>query len=162
MLLPQPVNQKLNEQIANEQFAAYSYMGMAAYFEKCSFVLLGKMFREQAAEEREHSQKFVDHIIDREGTVELLPIPAAKTDYMSVVEALETAYNFEINVSNQIHALQAVAEENDDRATAIFMDWFIEEQIEEVRTMYKLREIARAAGPHAIQVEAYLVHIGKD
>lgn len=162
MLLPQPVNDKLNEQIANEKFAAYSYIGMSAFFDQQGMILLGKMFREQAAEESEiHAAKFLEHIINREGKVQLPAIPAAKTDYTSVVEALEAAYDHEIKVSNQVHALQELAEQHNDRATAIFLDWFVEEQIEEVRTMYKLREVARAAGPHAIQVEAYLVHIGK-
>lgn len=162
MLLPASVNKLLNEQIANEKHSEYIYLGMSAYFDKIGMILLGKMFREQAAEEAEHALKFMAHIINREGTVELPAIPAASAAYNSVLDAIEAAYDQEIKVSNQINAIQAEAEAQDDRATTVFMDWFVEEQIEEVRTMYKLREVARQAGPHAIQVEAYLVHIGKD
>lgn len=162
MLLPASVNKLLNEQIAHEKFAAYSYVGMSAYFDQLGLVLLGKLFRDQAAEESEvHAAKFMEHIVNREGKVELPAIPAARTEYSSVLEALETAYDHEIKVSEQVYAIQAEAEAQDDRATATFMDWFVEEQIEEVRTMYKLREIARQAGPHTIHVEAYLVHVAK-
>ena len=162
MEIPKPVLQKLNEQVVNEFFASQTYLAMAYYFKREGLHLLGKVFIEHANEERDHALKIIDHIDQRRGAVEIGAVPAAKFDYGSVVEALQAAYDHEQMVSKQINALSALADEHGDKSTGVFLDWFVEEQVEEEHLTYKLLKAGQMAGPAILSVEAYLVHIGKD
>jgi ferritin len=159
MLISQTINDKLNEQINNELFAAQTYLAMSSYFRREGLHELAKVFKEQANEEREHAAKFQNYIEERLGIVQLREIAAPKHEYGSIVEALEGAFEHEKKVSRQIEDLKKLADKEEDHTTGVFLDWFVEEQVEEVYTMHKFAQAARMAGPHIIMVEAYLLHL---
>jgi ferritin len=160
MLIHEEIASGLNQQITNEHFAAQTYLAMSTYFRAEGLHELAKKFREQAAEEREHALKIQNYIEERLAPVKFEAIPKPNQDYASVVAALEGALEQEKIVSKQIEDLVGLTEKHDDPTTHVFLDWFVEEQIEEVFTMHKLAQAARMAGPHLIMVEAYLLHIG--
>lgn len=161
MLLSDKMNQLLNEQIVNEMFASQTYLAMAAMFRREGLTLLAKRFREQTEEEREHALKLLDYVEDRLGTVQLGAIPEPRREYKSVVEAIDAALEHEKMVSKQIDNLVEQARKDNDNATESFLGWFVDEQVEEVRSMYTLAQVARASGPALLQVEAYMAHLGK-
>lgn len=159
MLISSQVHEKINTQIVNELAASHSYLAMAAYCRSEGLHLLANIFREQSTEEREHAEKFVDYLLDREAPVKIGSVPEPKARYDSILAALTTSYDQELEVSRQIEAIAATADEVQDRTTVAFMDWFITEQIEEVRKMARLKKAAEMAGPGILNVEAYLAHI---
>ena len=76
---------------------------------------------------------------------------------------MQAALNWEKDVTKQITALMesAVKEESDYLAQS-FLQWFIDEQLEEVVKMERMLGIIKQSGErNLLMVEAYLVHIEK-
>lgn len=158
MMISENMNKKLNEQITNEFNASQTYLAMACMFEKMALTLLAKDFRRQTEEEREHALKILDYVLEVGGTVELQPLPAPRPEYPSVLAAIEAAVEHEQKVTKQIHDLCTLAESEKDYGTRNFLNWYVEEQIEEVSSMQQLADVARMCGDALLQLETHLIH----
>ena len=161
MIISKKMNQTLNEQITLEFGASQAYLGMMCMFEGLGLQVLGKKFREQSDEEREHALKFVDYVLEVGGQVAVGALAAPKMSYDSVADAVEAALGHEKHVTAQINKLVDQAREENDHATFQFLQWFVEEQVEEISSMDHLLQIAKLAGPNLLNIEAYLIHLGR-
>ena len=62
----------------------------------------------------------------------------------------------------QIRQLMDLAVAQNDYLAQNFLQWFVDEQLEEVRKMDQLLSVIRRAGErNLLMVEAYLVHLDK-
>ena len=98
----------LNEQMNQEYFAAHAYMAMAAYCDKESYDGFANFYIEQAKEERFHGKKIYDYINDRG--------------------------EHAIYVTQRFYNLSELARNDKDYATISFLNWFLDEQVEEEST----------------------------
>ncbi len=154
MPIPAPLLKKLNEQIANEFHAAHNYLAMACRFDELGLKILSQWFLRQGEEEREHGKKILHYLLEVGAKIELKGIGEPKGDLSSPATIVQTALDQEIAVTNQIHAMVALAEEHKDYATRSFLTWFIDEQVEEVASMTELLQLVKMAGDqHLLQVE---------
>jgi ferritin len=135
MKLSTTLEKALNDQLNLELTSAYAYLGMAAYFENTPFDGFACWMRLQSGEEREHADKFYDYLAERNGKIKLQAIPAAKCDYKSPLEAFQTSLGHEQKVSGAILALYELAQSEKDFATASFLKWFLDEQVEEEKNV---------------------------
>ncbi len=87
----------------------------------------------QAEEELGHAMRFYDYIFDRGGgKVELEKIEKPKQTFESPLKAFEAVYLHEVGgVTQSIFKLVELAQEEKDHATYQFLQWFVEEQVEE-------------------------------
>jgi ferritin len=151
-----------NRQIGNEFGASMQYLSISAYFQKNHLTLLAKLFAKQADEEKEHAMKFVRYIMDTKGGLEIPAIAAPKPTFSSAEEAVKAALDWEEEVTRQIVSLMDMAVGLNDYMAQNFLQWFIDEQLEEVVKMDRLLTVIRQSGEkNLIMVEAYLVHIEK-
>ncbi len=137
-MIPEKVNAAMNEQIKNELESYYIYLSMAAYFHSISLDGMAHWMRVQAHEEMEHAMKFMDHILDRGGKVELLDLKQLKTSWSTPLEAWEDAYKHEQFISSKINELTTIAREERDYPAEPILAWFAAEQIEEEATSSKI------------------------
>jgi bacterioferritin B len=159
MLISRELNDAINEEIGLELFASNQYVNMAGYFEGLALRRLAKMFFKQAEEEREHAMKFVRYLADAGGTVVVPEIKAPTASFKNVEEAVRMALDWEMEVTNRINALMALAIDQKDYIAQDFLRWFVTEQLEEVSTMDNLLKVVRQAGDrNLIMLEAYLSH----
>jgi len=121
----------LNEQLNAELYSAYLYLSMSTYFESLNFSGFANWMRVQAKEETEHAMKFYSYIFERDGQVTLTAIDAPPTSWKSPLDAFENAYQHEVKVSGLIHDLVFLARSEKDIPTENFLQWFVEEQVEE-------------------------------
>jgi ferritin len=121
----------LNKQVNHEFHAAYLYLSMAAHFEEENFKGFANWMRKQAEEEKGHAMKIFNYVIERGGKVTLAAIDAPKTAWTSPLEAFEDAYKHEMKVTDLINAMMDKAIEEKDHASASFLKWFVDEQVEE-------------------------------
>jgi len=159
MALSKAMNAKLNDQITNEFYASQIYLAMACMFEDMGLKMLAKLYRKQTEEEREHALKILDFIPSVEGKVKLQAIPEPPAEYPSVLAAIEAALAHERKVTEQINELVALAESEKDYATRSFLNWYIDEQVEEVQSQAQLAQIAKMVGSNLVQLEAYVAHL---
>lgn len=161
-LISRELAKAFNEQIGHEFGASMQYISIAAHFEARQLRLLAKLFFEQADEERQHAMKFVRYLLDTKGGLKVPAIPAPQPAFASAEEAVQAALNWERTVTAQITGLMDVAVKQNDYLAQSFLQWFVDEQLEEVVKMDRLLSIIKQSGErNLLMVEAYLVHIEK-
>ncbi|SCT19917.1 ferritin [Staphylococcus caeli] len=121
----------LNEQMNHEFFAAHAYMAMAAYCDDNSYEGFANFYIQQAKEERFHGKKIYDYINDRGGHALFASIPAPKTEFNSILETFEDGLAQEQDVTRRFYNLSDLANQAKDYATISFLNWFLDEQVEE-------------------------------
>ena len=131
MLISKELQEGINAQIGHEFAASMQYIGIAGYFKTENLELLADLFFEQAEEESEHALKFVNYILDTSGELRIPMIPEAKFDFSSAEEAVQAGLNWEIDVTNQINSLMDLAKEQNDHLAQYFLQWYIDEQLED-------------------------------
>lgn len=162
MLISQDLADAINAQIGHEFGAGLQYVSIAGYFQRHNLTLLAKLFNAQADEERVHAMKFVKYLLDTGAELRIPAIPAPKAVFTSAEEAVQASLAWEQGVTKQITALMELAVKQSDYLAQSFLQWFIDEQLEEVVKMERLLSVIRQSGErNLLMVEAYLVHIEK-
>jgi ferritin len=136
----------INEQINKELYSEYYYLGMAAYFDVEGLPGFANFFKIQVQEERFHAMKFYQYLIERGGNVKLDTINRPPQDFKSIEDIFSKAYEHEQFVTKSINSLVDIAIEENDHASRNFLNWFVEEQVEEEATMDDLLKKVRRIG----------------
>ncbi len=138
----------LNRQINEELFSSYLYLSMSAYFESAGLPGMANWMRVQAAEEQIHAMKMFAFINERDGRVLLDAIDKPKAEWNSPLEAFQEAYQHEQKVTALINGLTDLAISEKDHATSSFLQWFINEQVEEESTVRTICDMLKLVGDH--------------
>ena len=154
-MISKPVTKLLVAQVAHELSAHQTYMGISLYFERESLKRWAKFFRDQAVEEAGHGGRIIDFLIDNEVEFSLPQVGGAPTSYESARAAVETALASEQRVTAQFEALANAARDAKDNRSFQFVQWFVEEQVEEERTMGALLDLIDS-GINLFQAEPLL------
>jgi ferritin len=161
-LISRELAKAFNEQIGHEFGASMQYISIAAHFEARQLRLLAKLFFDQADEEKQHAMKFVRYLLDTKGGLKVPAIPAPQPAFGSAEDAVQAALDWEKKVTAQITGLMDIAVKQNDYLAQSFLQWFVDEQLEEVVKMDRLLSIIKQSGErNLLMVEAYLVHIEK-
>jgi bacterioferritin B len=152
----------LNDQIGREFNAAHQYTALAAYYDRLTFPRLAKFFYGQAEEERGHAMKMVDYLRDTGAELRLGEVAAPRTDFADHVEPIKLALESERKVSVAIAAIYEIARETNDYASESFMQWFVDEQVEEESTMEDLLQVAERVREYPMMLEEFLARDGDD
>ena len=158
MMISTAMNAKLNDQIGAEFGAAHAYLAMYCAFDRMALKFLAKRFLKQHDEEREHGMKILHYLHEVGGTVSLEAIAKPKKDYKNVEAIVSTALQNELDITAKINDLMTLAESEKDYATRSFLEWFVDEQVEEVSSMTDLLNVVKLAGDNMLQVEARVRH----
>jgi ferritin len=145
-------------QVASELGAHQVYLGMSLYFERQSLHKWAKLFRDQSVEEAGHAEKIIAFLIDNEVPFDLPGLPVATTRYDSATEAVQAALASEVKVTGQFNTMAKAATETGDHRGLQFLQWFIEEQVEEERSMRALLDLL-ASGVNLFQAQDLLDEI---
>lgn len=137
-----------NKQINAEMYSSYLYLSMAAWFEAKNLKGMAQWMRVQAQEESGHAMKFFDHLVERGGTVVLAEIAAPAATWTSSLGAFEEAYKHECEVTRLIHGLADLAAGEHDHASAVFLQWFVSEQVEEESAADEIVQKLKMVGEH--------------
>lgn len=128
----------INQQIANEFGASFSYLSMAAWCEHHNFTGAGQWFRVQSQEEHTHAMRLFNFVLARNHQVRLSSIERPVSEFASLLEVFETAQAQEQGVSRQIDALYQLAFEEKVFAAMAELQWFITEQVEEEKSVREI------------------------
>jgi ferritin len=136
----------INDQIAHEFHAAYTYLAIAAHFEAQSYEGFARWMRLQAKEETGHAMRLFDYMVERGERVQLNQIDQPGADYGTPQEAFRAALEHERKVTGQINRIYEAAVEAGDYPTQIMLQWFIQEQVEEENSTSTAVEQLEMAG----------------
>ncbi len=156
-LISKKVAAAINAQIGLEFLASHQYEAIAAWFKLEGLPRLKAHFSKQAAEERDHAHRFISYLLDAGMELALPAIPAPQCRFKSAEEAAQLALDHELQVTDSIKALLNLAEKENDHFTQNSLQWFINEQLEEVSSADELLQIISRAGDAGLLfVEHYL------
>ncbi len=130
-MLSKKMQKALNDQVNAELNAYYTYLSMSAYFEDQNLKGFAAWMRHHSDEEMVHAMKLYDFINDRRGRVILQPVAEPKSDWETTVSVFEDALAHEKHVTSLIDKLVDLSIKESDHATNSFLQWYVDEQVEE-------------------------------
>ncbi|HHW98953.1 MAG TPA: ferritin [Firmicutes bacterium] len=130
-MLPEKVEQMLNDQIQKELYSAYLYLSMSAYLEEENLKGYAHWFMIQAQEERDHALIIYNYVLAAGGRVKLQAIQQPPVEFAGLENVLTETLAHEQFVTSSIYEIVEVANEARDHKTVQMLQWFIEEQVEE-------------------------------
>ena len=148
-MLTQKIEDALNRQMNRELFSAYLYLSMAAYFESLNLPGFANWMKIQIQEETFHAMKFFGFINERDGRALMQEIEAPETNWESPRAVFEHVLNHEQIVSGLINDLVDLSIEEKDHATNGFLQWFVNEQVEEEASANDVLQKIKLAGDGA-------------
>ncbi len=125
----------LNDQMNFEFESAHYYLAMAAYCGDQDLDGFEHFFLVQAEEERFHAMKFFNFIKEMDGRPTIQSMGEPKNEFDSLIDVFETALGHEKKVTKRIYDLMDIATEEKSYPAITFLNWFVDEQVEEEDTM---------------------------
>ena len=130
-MLKKTVESAINQQINAEFHSAYLYLSMSSYCQSIGMAGCANWLKVQYQEELAHATHFFDYVLERGGRVILTPIAAVDTEFKSVMHVFEETLQHELKVTGLINNLMDTAIRESDHAAKSFLQWFVDEQVEE-------------------------------
>jgi ferritin len=138
MMISDKMAARLNEQVKHEFFSFWAYLAMAYSFESMGLKGFAAKFFKQAEEEKGHAAKIAKYLVDQGAQVSLTALDQPKVTYSSALEIIEAALEHEKFITKKIAEIATQAQSETDHATHSFIEWFVDEQVEEVSTMTEI------------------------
>jgi ferritin len=161
IMLSETMKENLNGQVQAELYSSYLYLSMSSYFHSTSMLGAANWMRVQAGEELVHAMKLYDYVISAGGRAIMLPIQAPTSDWGSPLEVFQNVYDHEVMVTGLINDLASLAEDEDDSATRRFLQWYIDEQVEEEESSGSVLQKARSAGDNKAMLQSLDHELGQ-
>ena len=128
----------LNDQINKEFYSAYLYLDISNYYDSVDLDGYAHYYMVQAQEERDHALLFMQYMQNNGLKVTLEAIGKPENIFDSVLAPLEVAAEHERYVTSLINDIYHEAHQAKDYRTMKFLDWFVNEQMEEEESADKM------------------------
>lgn len=159
-MLSSTMRDKLIEQIKIEWESEFYYLAMMAWCYNNDLDGYGDWFKKQAAEEREHGMRICSFVTEVGAELSIPSIQAPEANFESIEHCFKLTLEHEEFVTKAVHTIVDLALKEQDYTTNNFMQWYVNEQVEEEATArLVLGRVRRAQGnPSALFiVETQLV-----
>lgn len=130
-MISEKISSLINEQIAKEQYAAQYYLSMSAWFYAQDLDGIANYFRVQSKEELMHADKMFDFLTDVGANIVIGEIQQPPHAFADALDIFDKALEHEKIVTKSIFNIVKAANDEGDFATTSFLQWFINEQVEE-------------------------------
>ncbi len=158
-MLKKSMEKALNQQINAELSSAYLYLSMSAHFQAMNLKGFANWMRVQAMEEFTHADRLSAYVLDRGGRVQLMAIDSPPLTWESALAVFQDTYRHEQKVTSLINDLVDLAIKEKDHATNNFLQWFVNEQVEEeanAEALVQQLKLTGDAGPGLLMLDREL------
>lgn len=140
-MLSKSIQDALNKQVQMEAESSQAYLAMASWTEiQPGLEGVSNFFYQQSDEERQHMLKLVRFINERGGYAMIPALEQPMVTFPSVKKLFEEYLKHELKVSDSINDLVHLSLTEKDYATHNFLQWYVNEQIEEERVARTLND----------------------
>lgn len=133
-MIKQTIEKALNSQINAEFYSSYLYLAMSSHCEVKGLSGLSNWLNVQAQEELTHALKLYHYVLERGGKPEFLKIEGAPNEWETLSQLFGEVVNHEQMITKRINDIASLALKEDDHALYHFIQWYINEQVEEEAT----------------------------
>lgn len=130
-MLNKKIEEALNAQVEKEAFSSALYLAMASWAEVKGIPGVAGWLYVQSDEERMHMLKFVRYINERGGKAAIPALRQPENEFKSVKMMFEEVLKHEQFISASINEIVANCITERDFTTQHWLQWFVNEQIEE-------------------------------
>lgn len=116
-----------------ELYSWYVYYTASAWLEAAGFPGMSVWMGKAATEELTHAKRIFEYVLDKNAKLLMKNIKVPPADWNKPLDVFETAYEHERENTGRFQELHKKALEADDHQTASFLNWFLDEQVEEKR-----------------------------
>ncbi len=138
-MINEKVERLLNEQVTYELFSAQLYLSMSSWFSEKDLDGFAKWYYVQAYEEHAHAMILYNYIITVGGRALLEPIEAPTLEWDSLSDLFNDHVKHEELVTSLIYNIVDVSRQEKDFKVDQFLQWFVEEQVEEEDNANRIR-----------------------
>jgi len=131
MKISKNMQKALNNQIALEASASSNYIAMASWCEVTGYEGGASFFYAQADEERTHMLKFIHYLNNLGISAEISATKSPASNFKSLESILKTSLKYEQAVTTAIHKMVEISQKDKDHSTYAFLEWFVNEQVQE-------------------------------
>ncbi|HMR90850.1 MAG TPA: ferritin [Chitinophagaceae bacterium] len=140
-MISKAIQEALNKQVLMEAESSQAYLAMASWAEiQPGLEGVTEFFYQQSDEERGHMLKLIRFINERGGFAAIPPLSQSMVTFPSLKKLFEEFLKHELKVSDSINDLVHLSLTEKDYATHNFLQWYVNEQIEEERTARTLND----------------------
>lgn len=129
--LSEEIEKILNDQIRQEAKASANYLAMASWCDQHGFAHSCDFFYKQSGEEREHMLKIFKYVNDVGGKAISPEISDIPHNFNSLRAVFEQALEQEITNTQSFNRIVDACYKAKDYVTVNFLQWFLQEQVEE-------------------------------
>lgn len=141
-----------NEQIKREGYSSNLYLAMATWSSKEGYAGISKWLFSQAEEERMHMMKFINYIGER-GCHAIIPAyELPPSEYGNIKDMFDKVLEHEKYITKSINDIVSLAIEEKDYATQAWIQWFVNEQVEEESSVQAIIDKLKLVGQHNMYV----------
>ena len=146
-MLSKSIQEALNKQVQMEAESSQAYLAMASWAEiQPGLEGVTNFFYTQSDEERAHMLKLIRFVNERGGFAVVPPLAQPIITFKSIKSVFEDFLKHELNVSDSINDLVHLSLNEKDYATHNFLQWYVNEQMEEERVARTLKDKLELVG----------------
>ncbi len=146
-MLSKPIQEALNKQVQMEAESSQAYLAMASWAEiQPGLQGVTEFFYQQSDEERGHMLKLMRFINERGGFGLTPALEQPIVTFKSIKNVFDEFLKHELKVSSSINELVHLSLTEKDYATHNFLQWYVNEQMEEERVARTLNEKLELVG----------------
>ena len=150
--LSEEIEKILNDQIKQEAKASSTYLAMASWCDQHGFANSGGFFYKQSGEERLHMLKLFKYVNDVGGKAISPEIADIPHNFNSLRAIFEQALEQEIANTQSINRIVDQCYKAKDYTTVSFLQWFLQEQIEEEFIARRALELFDVIGEEGVGI----------
>ena len=150
MNISKTMQDAFNAQITAELFSSNLYLQMAFWLRKEGWKGFAKWMFDHSNEEKEHALKMANFVLDRGGECFVNAIEAPEQSFSDPKDIFEHTLKHEQWVTEKINELADVADAKKDRASINFIDQFVDEQVEEEKSVRDILNLFRHRDGHTV------------
>lgn len=146
-MLSKPIQDALNKQVQMEAESSQAYLAMASWSEiQPGLQGVTDFFYQQSDEERSHMLKLIRFINERGGFALTPALEQPIVTFKSIKNVFDEFLKHELKVSSSINELVHLSLTEKDYATHNFLQWYVNEQMEEERVARTLTDKLQLVG----------------
>mgnify|MGYP000884127562 FL=1 len=149
-MLTKKIEDLCNRQIEREGYSSNLYLAMASWAETKGMSGIAEWLYAQADEERAHMLKFFRYVNERNGTAIVPEFKKPPVKYKGIPELFDEVLKHEKFISASINEVLEAAIADKDYATVNWIQWFVDEQVEEESSAQMIIDKIKLAGEHGI------------
>ena len=140
------IEELLNAQIVKEGYSSNLYLAMASWAESQGYAGISNWLYAQAEEEHIHMLKLLHYINDRDGKAVIPDFKQPPANFENIQKLFEEVYAHEKQISSSINKIVGATFEEKDYTTNQWIQWYVNEQIEEEKTVREILDKLRLSG----------------